>query len=61
MIEDRREAIEYVIRNARGGDVILLAGKGHECYEIGAEGRKPFSEKEIVAEAVKKYHYMESF
>ena len=61
VIEDRREAIEYVIRNARGGDVILLAGKGHECYEIGEKGRKPFSEKEIVAEAIRKYHSSESF
>ena len=32
-------------------DVILLAGKGHEEYEITREGRRSFSEKELVKEA----------
>ena len=55
VIENRRDAIEYAIKNARWGDIILLAGKGHENYEIGADGKKPFSEKEIVSAAVHKY------
>lgn len=56
VIEDRRSAIEYAIKNARRGDVILLAGKGHEEYEITREGRKRFSEREIAAEFVNKYY-----
>ena len=56
VIEDRREAIEYAIKNARRGDIILLAGKGHEEYEIDGEGKKPFSEREIVKEAIERYH-----
>ena len=56
VIEDRRAAIEYAIKNARRGDVILLAGKGHEEYEITREGRKRFSEREIAAEFVNKYY-----
>lgn len=52
VIEDRREAILWTIRNAREGDVILLAGKGHENYEIRADGKHPFSEADIVAEAL---------
>ena len=56
VIEDRREAIEYVIKNARRGDIILLAGKGHEEYEIDKEGKRPFSERAIVNEFVKKYY-----
>lgn len=56
VIEDRRSAIEYVIKNARRGDVILLAGKGHEEYEIDAHGKRPFSERSLVCEFVKKYY-----
>lgn len=56
VIENRREAIEYAIKNARRGDIILLAGKGHENYEIDAEGKRPFCEKDIVTEAYEKYH-----
>jgi UDP-N-acetylmuramyl-tripeptide synthetase len=56
VIEDRRSAIEYVIKNARRGDIILLAGKGHEEYEIDRNGIRPFSERKIVEEFVKKYY-----
>lgn len=56
VIEDRREAIEYVIKNARRGDIILLAGKGHEEYEIDGRGKRPFSEKDIVRDMVEKYY-----
>ncbi len=55
VIEDRRAAIEYVIKNARRGDVILLCGKGHEEYEIGRDGVRPFSEREILLSAVEKH------
>jgi UDP-N-acetylmuramoyl-L-alanyl-D-glutamate--2,6-diaminopimelate ligase len=55
VIDDRRAAIEYVIKNARRGDIILLAGKGHEEYEIDRMGKRAFSEKEIVIEFVGKY------
>ena len=34
VIVDRREAIEYAIKNARENDLIILAGKGHETYQI---------------------------
>ena len=55
VIEDRRAAIEYAIKNARRGDIILLAGKGHEEYMIDRTGRHAFSEREICRELVKKY------
>ena len=51
VIVDRREAIEYAVASARRGDVILLAGKGHETYEINKTGRHPFDERAIVASA----------
>ncbi len=56
VIENRKKAIEYVIENARRGDIILLAGKGHEEYEIDADGKRPFSERTIVRDYVSRYH-----
>ncbi len=56
VIPDRREAIRYAVETAREGDLILLAGKGHEKYEITADGRHPFDEEaEVLAAAEKKY------
>lgn len=48
-ITDRKEAIEYALSNAKSGDTILLAGKGHETYIDDRNGKQFFSEKEIVA------------
>lgn len=56
VIENRKDAIEYAVKNARRGDMILLAGKGHEEYEIDKDGKKPFSERELVGEFVRKYY-----
>ena len=55
VIPDREDAIEYAVRNARAGDVILLAGKGHESYLIDEKGKHYFSEKEILLRAIEKY------
>ncbi len=55
IIPERRRAIEFAIREAHAGDVILLAGKGHEEYEIDAGGKRFFSEKQIAIEAAGKY------
>ncbi len=56
IIENREEAIYYVIKNALCGDIILLAGKGHEEYEIDKNGKHPFSEKKIAREAAEKFY-----
>ena len=56
IIENRREAIYYVIKNALSGDIILLAGKGHEEYEIDKYGKHPFSEKKIAMEAAEEFY-----
>jgi UDP-N-acetylmuramoyl-L-alanyl-D-glutamate--2,6-diaminopimelate ligase len=47
-ITDRREAIAYALREAVPGDVILLAGKGHETYQIVGTETRPFDERIIV-------------
>lgn len=51
VIPSRREAIRYAVLNAKPKDFILLAGKGHEEYELNREGKTPFSEREIVMAA----------
>ena len=51
VIPDRREAIVYAIEQARAGEILLFAGKGHETYEITAEGKFPFDEAEIARAA----------
>ena len=44
VIEDRAEAIATAIAEARAGDVVLLAGKGHEDYQEVQGVRRPFSD-----------------
>lgn len=51
-IVDRREAIQYAVRNAQPGDVIILAGKGHETYQIFKDKTVHFDEREVVREAL---------
>lgn len=53
-IPDRGEAIDYAVQNAKRGDVILLAGKGHEDYQLVEGVKVPFSEKEEIAAAVRR-------
>lgn len=53
-IPDRRKAIEYALRHSRKGDIILLAGKGHETYQLVCGVRERFSEVEIIAEYCEK-------
>jgi UDP-N-acetylmuramoyl-L-alanyl-D-glutamate--2,6-diaminopimelate ligase len=51
VIENRREAIAYALDQGRKGDVVILAGKGHETYQILKDNRTiHFDEKQIVAE-----------
>ena len=49
-ITDRREAIRWVIEHHQPGDVIVLAGKGHETYQEINHVKHPMDEREIVAE-----------
>lgn len=51
-IPDRAEAIRAAVALARPGDMILLAGKGHETYQLIGRERVPFSEREILMDAI---------
>ena len=54
IIVERESAIRFAVSMARSGDVILLAGKGHENYEISNRGILPFFESDIVKDAIRK-------
>ena len=48
VIEDRQQAIEYALDNAQAGDVIVVAGKGHETYQEVNGVKHHFDDREIV-------------
>lgn len=54
-ITDRKEAIEYALSISQSGDIILLAGKGHETYQLCCGKREYFSESEIISNYCKSY------
>lgn len=58
VIEDRREALQYAIDSAREGDILLIAGKGHEEYEIDCNGKHSFSERQILRERMQARGYL---
>ncbi len=53
-ITDRSQAIAYAINRHQSGDVILLAGKGHETYQEINHVKYPMDEREIVAEILER-------
>jgi UDP-N-acetylmuramoyl-L-alanyl-D-glutamate--2,6-diaminopimelate ligase len=50
-VVDRLEAIHVALAEARPGDTLLLAGKGHETYQVLGTEKVPFDEREIVRSA----------
>ena len=50
VIENRRDAIRYALDMAEEGDVVILAGKGHETYQDIMGVKRPFDEKAVVNE-----------
>lgn len=51
---DRRKAIEIAINAARKGDIVLVAGKGHETYQIFKDKTVYFNDREVVKEIMNK-------
>jgi UDP-N-acetylmuramoyl-L-alanyl-D-glutamate--2,6-diaminopimelate ligase len=52
-IPDRKEAIAYCMKNAQDGDIIVLAGKGHEDYQEIKGVKHHMDERELIAEIIK--------
>ena len=53
MVPDRKEAIKYCMENAKDGDIIVLAGKGHEDYQEIKGIKQPMDERELIADIIK--------
>ena len=52
VLADRREAIHHAVKQARSGDIVLIAGKGHENYQILGTEKIHFDDTEVVQEAL---------
>ncbi|MBO6137362.1 MAG: UDP-N-acetylmuramoyl-L-alanyl-D-glutamate--2,6-diaminopimelate ligase [Lachnospiraceae bacterium] len=52
-IPDRKEAIRYAIKNGKDGDVIILAGKGHEDYQEIHGVKHPMDERVLIADILR--------
>jgi UDP-N-acetylmuramoyl-L-alanyl-D-glutamate--2,6-diaminopimelate ligase len=50
---DRRKAIGLAVNEARPGDIVLLAGKGHEKVQVGREGAHPFDDVQVAYDILK--------
>ena len=55
-IEDRKEAIRYAICHGKPGDIIVLAGKGHEDYQEIRGVKYPMDERVLIAEILEEEH-----
>ena len=53
-IPDRKEAIRYCMENAKDGDIIVLAGKGHEDYREIKGVKHHMDERELIADIIKR-------
>ena len=53
-ITDRREAIRHALTAAAAGDVVVLAGKGHETWQVFSDRTVHFDEREVVREIIDK-------
>ncbi len=55
MIADRRSAIEAAIQEAKAGDMVLIAGKGHEDYQILGTTKHHFDDREVAHDIIGTY------
>jgi UDP-N-acetylmuramoyl-L-alanyl-D-glutamate--2,6-diaminopimelate ligase len=57
MESDRRKAIAFALGKAQPGDIVLLAGKGHEKVQVSREGTVPFDDVDVARESLKTLGY----
>ena len=50
VLPDRTDAISYALNHAKEGDVVVLAGKGHETYQILKEGKIHYDKREVISQ-----------
>ena len=51
-VVDRNDAIRFALSTAQEGDTLLLAGKGHETYQVVGDEQRPFDERAIVRDCL---------
>ena len=49
---DRKKAISYAVETAQSNDIVLIAGKGHETYQIIGKEKFEFSDKKVAQQAL---------
>ena len=54
---DRARAIELALHEARAGDIVLIAGKGHETYQIIGDRRLPFDDRVVTRQLLQRLGY----
>lgn len=54
LISDRRDAINQAVASARADDVVIIAGKGHETYQIVEHEKFHFDDREVALEAIRR-------
>ncbi len=59
VVENRVEAIRFAMDHAQTGDVLLLAGKGHETYQVVGHEKRHLDEREVVAEYIREIQQKE--
>ncbi|MCL0041761.1 UDP-N-acetylmuramoyl-L-alanyl-D-glutamate--2,6-diaminopimelate ligase, partial [Peptococcaceae bacterium] len=57
VIEDRKQAISYAIKNAKPGDVVIIAGKGHETYQIIGNTKHEFDDRKVAYDVLSEMGY----
>jgi UDP-N-acetylmuramoyl-L-alanyl-D-glutamate--2,6-diaminopimelate ligase len=60
IIEDRARAIHEAIGLARAGDMVVIAGKGHEAYQIIGAKRFPFDDRQVARRALQEIGYAQT-
>ena len=53
---DRRKAIELILKSANPGDIVMLAGKGHEAQQILASGPIVFDDRQVARDILKEHY-----
>ncbi len=56
IVHDRAAAIARAIQSATAGDVVLVAGKGHEAFQLVGAERRPFLDRSAVSAALRQHH-----
>jgi UDP-N-acetylmuramoyl-L-alanyl-D-glutamate--2,6-diaminopimelate ligase len=60
IVEDRRRAIHEAIGLAQAGDMVVIAGKGHEAYQLIGAQRFPFDDRQVAAQALQALGYTQT-